>query len=55
MFTPPEPDMAMGLGIRAVSWHPSGGLLAPGGWDDKVRVPESFVVRRGIERRRVFG
>ncbi|QRV91033.1 WD40 domain-containing protein [Ceratobasidium sp. AG-Ba] len=31
-FTP-DPDP--GLGIRSVAWHPSGGFLAVGGWDDK--------------------
>lgn len=35
-FTPPEPDTALGLGIRAVVWHPTGAFLAVGGWDDKV-------------------
>ncbi|KAG9006338.1 hypothetical protein FRB95_003399 [Tulasnella sp. JGI-2019a] len=40
-FTPPEPDLAMGLGIRAVSWHPSGGFLAIGGWDDKIYILSS--------------
>ncbi|KAG8887832.1 hypothetical protein FRB98_008904 [Tulasnella sp. 332] len=40
-FTLPEPDIAMGLGIRAVCWHPSGGFLAIGGWDDKVYILRS--------------
>ena len=32
-FTP-EPDR--GLGIRSVTWHPSGSYLVVAGWDDKV-------------------
>ena len=35
-FTPPDADPALGLGIRTVSWHPSGMFIAVGGWDDKV-------------------
>jgi hypothetical protein len=34
-FTPPQPS-ACGLGIRTVSWHPSGRFLAIGGWDGHV-------------------
>lgn len=30
----PEPDR--GLGIRCVTWHPSGSFLLVAGWDDKV-------------------
>ncbi|KAG8896531.1 hypothetical protein FRB99_008852 [Tulasnella sp. 403] len=37
-FTPPEPDVALGLGIRAVAWHPSGGFIAVGGWDEKIYI-----------------
>ncbi|KAG8699340.1 hypothetical protein FRC09_006673 [Ceratobasidium sp. 395] len=32
----PEPDP--GLGIRSVAWHPSGGFLAVGGWDNKASI-----------------
>ncbi|KAF9022969.1 YVTN repeat-like/Quino protein amine dehydrogenase [Hymenopellis radicata] len=32
----PEPDP--GLGIRTVSWHPSGSFLLVGGWDDKIHI-----------------
>ncbi|KAG8948606.1 hypothetical protein FRC04_009509 [Tulasnella sp. 424] len=40
-FTPPEPDTALGLGIRAVVWHPTGAFLAVGGWDDKIHIVTS--------------
>jgi len=36
----PEPDP--GLGIRCVSWHPSGTMLAVGGWDDKIHILNSL-------------
>ncbi|KIP11638.1 hypothetical protein PHLGIDRAFT_458424 [Phlebiopsis gigantea 11061_1 CR5-6] len=35
----PEPDR--GLGIRCVTWHPSGSYLLVAGWDDKIYVLES--------------
>lgn len=31
-------DTWVGLGVRTVSWHPSGDWLAIGGWDGKVCV-----------------
>ncbi|KAG8991934.1 hypothetical protein FRB90_001157, partial [Tulasnella sp. 427] len=40
-FTPPEPDTALGLGIRSVVWHPTGAFLAVGGWDDKIHIVTS--------------
>ncbi|KAE8267605.1 hypothetical protein A4X09_0g4746 [Tilletia walkeri] len=30
-----------GLGVRCMSWHPSGQMLAVGGYDEKIRVLES--------------
>lgn len=38
-FTPsPDP----GLGIRCVSWHPSGSFIAVGGYDDKIHIIDSL-------------
>jgi len=38
-FTPsPDP----GLGIRCVSWHPSGSFIAIGGYDDKIYILDSL-------------
>ncbi|KZP10515.1 WD repeat-containing protein 8 [Athelia psychrophila] len=38
-FTPaPDP----GFGVRAVAWHPSGALLAVGGWDDTIHILDSL-------------
>lgn len=36
-FTP-DPDP--GQGIRCASWHPSGSMIAVGGWDDKVGIQQ---------------
>ncbi|KAF8320268.1 WD repeat-containing protein 8 [Clavulina sp. PMI_390] len=41
-FTP-EPDP--GQGIRCVAWHPSGRLVAVGGWDDKFHVLDVLTCR----------
>ncbi len=49
-FTP-DPDP--GLGIRCVSWHPSGMFIAVGGYDDKVRmVPTAQLFNRLSKLRR---
>ncbi len=31
-----------GLGIRCVSWHPSGSFIAIGGYDDKIYILDSL-------------
>ncbi|GLB36033.1 putative WD40 repeats [Lyophyllum shimeji] len=37
-----SPDRDPGLGIRCVSWHPSGMFLAVGGWDDRVHILDNL-------------
>lgn len=48
---------ALGLGVRAVAWHPSGRWLAVGGWDGSVRVLEDVTwgCRWSFEPLRVAG
>ncbi|KAF9056497.1 WD repeat-containing protein 8 [Panaeolus papilionaceus] len=36
----PQPDPI--LGIRRVSWHPTGTFIAVGGWDDKIHILDSL-------------
>ncbi|KAF8078745.1 hypothetical protein FPV67DRAFT_1466293 [Lyophyllum atratum] len=37
-----SPDRDPGLGIRYVSWHPTGMFLAVGGWDDRVHILDNL-------------
>ncbi|KAG5647618.1 hypothetical protein DXG03_008971 [Asterophora parasitica] len=49
-----SPDRDPGLGIRCVSWHPSGMFLAVGGWDNKVRPRFCALDSSGIEESHRF-